>query len=616
MLPSDFDTKFPKQAFYEFKGTDIKSLSMLRDKEKEGLILNLFKHQMLEELVSILNEDLGFDLRHLDVSFIRLQIPRLIDLSTDKVHKLILERFNSYDTLYFLVSSLDYSDFEVYKKIVNLGFSIDLDMIQICFNHKNYRFLDFIFQQIDPSFLKNNSDFFLENLLRSEDSTVTLLFTNALRSKHIFDYGKHVSEDMLRQAISEGRTEFIKWALDNGKESEAICDHLKTSLETYNLPVIKTLFSYIVKKKAIEKKNYLEILGFKKSSDQNEFLLLAYAMHSPLDEIAYIVHAFPFLNPLLPGTLKLLALMVRFPIYYQKDVNTASHTTQAFETPPPPIKDYVRSSKMYAQQNLKDMEAIVTELPQLSHADLMNKIVQHRITAFHSQNSKMAEYKERIIDDPKSILPSVTDLLIHDNDENDNYSVDGRKWYSNGFRDKCSENSCYWHSLRHFSRLAFSLENVSILKKYSSLRQVIFNDWLNVDFNYLDESGNALFCRTQLYGFIKWIHPLFDVINKAQEPLEKLHKELLDINLPKKDRKLFDEKIARYYYLIATLSEYSRGTPHNAMMVLNIYYAYHKLPPPIPKLEHFFLDNTMLMLPIEEVILKWNTYFETVSQLK
>ncbi|MEI8365183.1 MAG: hypothetical protein WCF65_02085 [Parachlamydiaceae bacterium] len=31
---------------------------------------------------------------------------------------------------------------------------------------------------------------------------------------------------------------------------------------------------------------------------------------------------------------------------------------------------------------------------------------------------------------------------------------------------------------------------------------------------------------------------------------------------------------------------------------------------PSPKLEHFFLDNTMLMIPIEEAIRKWKTFFE------
>lgn len=58
------------------------------------------------------------------------------------------------------------------------------------------------------------------------------------------------------------------------------------------------------------------------------------------------------------------------------------------------------------------------------------------------------------------------------------------------------------------------------------------------------------------------------------------------------------------------MQPYLRGTPHNALMLLNLIYKHHGLPPPVPTLNNFFLDNTMLMLPYEKAVKDWSTYFE------
>lgn len=34
-------------------------------------------------------------------------------------------------------------------------------------------------------------------------------------------------------------------------------------------------------------------------------------------------------------------------------------------------------------------------------------------------------------------------------------------------------------------------------------------------------------------------------------------------------------------------------------------------PPPIPKIDHFFLDNTMIVTPVEKAIENWESYFES-----
>lgn len=103
-------------------------------------------------------------------------------------------------------------------------------------------------------------------------------------------------------------------------------------------------------------------------------------------------------------------------------------------------------------------------------------------------------------------------------------------------------------------------------------------------------------------------------LKEIQNHVEELQKEILTYNLnftDSKNLKLFYEKVARGYWLIATLCETVRGTPHNAMIWLNLMYEHHKLPPPIPKIDHFFLDNTMLVTPVEKAIENWESYFES-----
>ena len=76
----------------------------------------------------------------------------------------------------------------------------------------------------------------------------------------------------------------------------------------------------------------------------------------------------------------------------------------------------------------------------------------------------------------------------------------------------------------------------------------------------------------------------------------------------------FYKLVVRGYWLITTLSEMGRGTPHNAIIWLNIVYDKNKLPPPIPKMEYFMLDNMMLVLTVEEAIARWHTFFEEIPQ--
>lgn len=573
--------KFTKEGYHEFlrQGADLKYLNAQNYISKGNLIINVFENKMYEELVVLLDLGIKFDL---ELRSNQDQIIPILEHASQNVIDILFKGLKN-DPLFFLAYALDSSGLETYRSFVERGYSISQPMITHCFECKNYRFLYYLFSKISTDSLQENFSFFLERVKESEDPNIILLFTNALKEKGISDFGKYVSDDLLKKAISEGRIVFVEWALNNGFKTKSPEKLLESALKTYNIPLIKNLFA--LNKVDLKKEEYLGILGFDKSKEENnKYLLLAFGMHSPLSEIEILANVFPFLKPLVPETLKLLALMVRFPIYAQGFISPKDHTSQGTYISIP-IETHIQSSESYARINREFVDKIVTELPK-THADLMDKIISHKKDKFKS-----------------------TDLYLKKKVEHQSWQmIDTWLLLSNPKEPRINR---YWYSLKNFAEIAFDpTTKSSILDRYPSLEETEVTGQRRIQFNYEQQSSKSKITSNTLSDFNRWLHPCGDDIKKLEEEVESLHKELLEKGLPEKNRKLFDEKMARYYYLTATLSEYWRGTPHNAMMVLNIFYTYHQLPPPIPKIEHFFLDNTMLMLPIEVVIEKWNTFFE------
>jgi hypothetical protein len=535
--------------------------------EKLDLVKAFMSHGMVDELVSVLNdESLEFRLPYLkpesDMSFI---VGILEKGSQNLINQLFREDENIMEYFPFL---LDSSQSLLYQKFLDAGYTPSESVISNSFKFVNYTILNIIFSKMDKASIIKNSDFFIKNLKASEDPEINSLFSKALKAKGITDYGNFVSDKLLSEAILEGRTEFVKWTFENGKEVKDIKKHLSEALSVYNLPMIRILFEYGRKHQQLQEKNYLEILGFGKPDKKDPDLLLAYAFHSPIGELRSVVEAYPYLKQYLKSTFQQIALIVRFPIYYQGRIDLKSHVSTLGETGAIPID----VNRNYAMKNLKALENIVSKLDKLTHEDLLIEIIKHRDAAF-GLGSEL--YKTKAI---KSVH---TDL----------------KW-----------PDVYWYSLRHLMKVIHNPTKQSpFITRYPSLQIVGAYPTPSTKYGYINESNERIGDLSSFDNYQTWNHPDEKEIKKFNKTLETLHQELLDKNLSKM---AFYEKIARYYYIMAKLSEYYRGTPHNVMMVLNIFYAYHGLPPPIPTLDNFFLDNTMLMLPEEEVIANWRSFFE------
>lgn len=588
---------------YLEQGAQREILKGLPTEKSNRVILFLIKHKMIKEAILLI--DLTGHLPNW-ISF--LGVISLLAHGSEKTCTLIGEQ--NEDPLIPYAHYFQSSAYEGYKEFVGKGYSITASMLWKCVQLKNYRFLNFIFSKLSEESLKSFSEDIFAFLILSEDATLNKLVSDALKSKNVFDYANSLSEKLLTQTVMKGCKEFVRWALDNGKKIGSCKKLLEIALTTYNIPLIKHLFNHGKTTGELKQENYLEILGFGESTKKDADLLFKYLAFSPLSEILKLVHAFPYLASSLQEVLPLTAFFVRFPLHLGFIVSDGLHSSSSFNylelgkdendftLTSKMIENFLFSTLQYAQKNLLTARKIAEFLPKLNHAQLLKEIVNARESDFGLINQSYKQVKD------SSHTRNVETALIK--------TTHG--------------HTRYWHSLKHFSIIAFGLqEAVSITAKYPALLDVKeYRHEKIVDFYYTKKdkiigtvntlvisSLNSYPSQSQSpLKYLYWKHPLGDEISKFANELEELHQQLLDKDLPKRDRRLFDETMARYYYLIATLSEYKRGTPHNAMMVLNIFYIYHRLNPPIPTLEHFFLDNTALNVPLTRFIEMWPTFFE------
>lgn len=570
-----FEKEF-KETYRELinKGASEKALMFLDPASRSDLFDIFQKNEMTHELVTLLNQDEDLSLpdnlwRDINEAKNNDLVNTILQDGSDKLIRKLAAQIKD-PIQCFKRLDLGPNQAILYKKTLELGHSPSREEIEMAFHRLNYLVLEVIFSSIEIKQCVT----LLKYLEKAEDAVINSIFTKALKEKGISDFGNQITDEELSKAIREGRTELVKWAFENKKQVKDIEKHLNEALSIHNLPMIRILFNYGRDNQKLKQKNYLEILGFDKNYKKgDEDLLFAYAINSPIADINLIVGAFPYLKDHITSILRQIALIVRFPVYCKVNIDPKSHVTTHKRG-----AISIQEDKDYATKNLKTVDEMVSKIHKLTHEQMLTEIIQHRFKDFNLNDKDYITKTGR--------FGYVTSLFLP-------------TWPNR-----------YWHSLKHLMRLVYSSSNkTSFSTSYPSLKVGGPKKGFDFDFYYINEQGDSIAKISAFQDFENWSHPNEKEIGKLSNTLEKLHQELLDKNLA---RATFYEKIARYYYIMATISEYNRGTPHNVMIALNIFYAYHKLSPPIPKLNHFFLDNTMLMLPQEEVIAKWTTFFEAV----
>jgi hypothetical protein len=463
------------------------------------------------------------------------------------------------------------------RKKIDLWKGVEIDLITEtmvfqAFHKQNYAAIDFVIQYAKPDWIKKNAPLFLECLMLLEDEKIA----NACLKK-CPDLRLGCTFELFKKGVTQGFTWFTDWILkesrfDLSQELREEC--LSIAIKSYNLDLMKCLDKDCVK--------HLNLDQIKE--DKNLLLqeVTKYAIQSSLLSVYALLEVYPEIATVLIEALEKASLVVRFPnLLYPAELNQENSD----------IEKYLKNTLDYSKENNDFVIKTVSTISKISHNQFIDLIINDRYNRFPLLNRE-EEYSKK--DYKTKLLESETTSTT--------YTPLNKE---NGLPCR------YTHSLKHLADFAYDFEAQEWKSKlpYSSVK------WDNsgILFSYKTESFSLLSYPTTRVCFESWIHTPKRTVHYLKNEREALHRDIFNFPLKADDPKsmrLFLAKVARGYWLMATLCEVIRGTPHNSMIWLNEVYRHHNLPPPIPLKDHFFLDNTMLMIPYERAIELWETFFE------
>ncbi len=469
-------------------------------------------------------------------------------------------------------------------ELFELGYPITTVALKLTFEMSNYRLIEHLLSKVSEGWVMENKDEILALLSRVEDPMIMdLMFKNAPQ------LASECSLDILQSSINQLHGVFVGKILSSGRKvsPEEMNVLLPNAIMRGNLAVIRKLCEQN------ESISYPEVLHLEtyKTPEARMELLKRYALFSPLEEVQLLVASYPDLAPLFAKVMQTISLMVRFP-----------NPALAADVVRP--QNYVSNSWAYAEENREFINNILTDMEKMTRGELLDKIVANR---FMRRPNLNPEYNMKQKDLPNILRETPTlkkSMKISDQ------TIPVKPYQP-------AINRYSW-SIRHLAQFCYNTKNSAWEDLPPSVKIASFINFPNaLNYHYTftdDQNGRHEYPTTVLRDdWGQWIHTSAATINNLEDHAEALHKEILSFNLDLTDpnnKKEFFEKVARGYWLIGTLCERLRGTPHNAMMWLNLVYEHHNLPPPVPKIDHFFLDNTALMLPIEQFIEQWESFFE------
>jgi hypothetical protein len=498
------------------------------------------------------------------------------------------------DWLFFDI--FDDQSFEKVKMLIEKGYPLTSQTIsQVLYSH-NYTCIRYVLDHMTDEEIERNAAHILKELMKIEESKIGELIIK--RAPGIF--AKVDTFSLLSDAVSKRHAWFVDWSLaHSGKlTSDELKKLMPLALDSSNLQIIKSLCQHTDQEGVQNPILYPQILGLEKITDEKELLqrVTAFAITSPLPDVHKLAALYPNqIGKVLPEALEIASLLVRFPNKeYAQEVNPKFEKTAA----------YLEDSVFYAHENLDFMTSMQPELDgkNKTRNQLLDAIMDNRFRRMKNPNNK---YKTKQIDSP---MPVYTPLRYKTSANIHLMTFSTSKSFTR-----------YGWSIRHFADMSFDWDDQKwkIPPGYSMELKEKLNYRKGIDrqilYSYPDPlNPETKYPLTSLSGLLtQWDHTGAKTIKELQPHLETLQREILDFPpLNPSNQKEFFDKVARCYWLMATSCETLRGTPHNVMIWLNLVYTHHHLPPPIPKMDHFFLDNTMLMIPVEKAIEDWHSFFE------
>lgn len=494
--------------------------------------------------------------------------------------------------------------------LLEYNLPITPNMLRGCLMTRHFRGIEMLLMSSRKEFIIESREAIFDALMACRDPLL-----GDLIAKHAPDLATMVSKRELIASAKHGNDWFFDWTVNNGRKinpSEA-AEMLPLSIQSGNLSLIKRLFDTPGDDGITPLHKYPDDLGLdKKEQKDKEHYLLRFALFSPLEEVYALAGKYPDFADILKETLDLLPLLVRFPSL-QYTVAIGNRLT--------PVR-YVNQTRQYARENLKAVNHLLPLLKHnISREELLTLITADRygrLSTAVSQKIKIA-YREFRKDPLYATFFCKTQIYDMVTREVTATGASGSKIVSVVVDTNPGR---YAWCLKHLNEMCYDDKtNEWTIPSDTSMEMVESTDYggkyINeIRYSYplttIDGSLNPLLTTTLKPQLMN--HTPQTTLKEIQNHVEELQKEILTYNLnftDSKNLKLFYEKVARGYWLIATLCETVRGTPHNAMIWLNLMYEHHKLPPPIPKIDHFFLDNTMLVTPVEKAIENWESYFES-----
>lgn len=432
--------------------------------------------------------------------------------------------------------------------------------------------------------------------------TYILYYENWGALDKLFSKGLDISQayPFLQEAVEEGLFPFVAWILEHGfriPDQNKYDELILKARNAHHLGIIRTLCQKITQA-GIQPAFYPEVLNFHSENAQSS--LQAWLLFSPLEEIYALaqLEQFSSLHDYLPDLIKTLSFCVRFPRpQYRLAINTSFGNTTT----------YIQSTWKYAEQNRQLAEQLLPNLSKMTWRELLDKIVNDRVNRGQLDSKKKLFYQTRRTDTQSTERLSTWILNV----SSDLHTTPGCCQYSPSlslFRNYIDEKK-----ISLFSTSA----NPTMTIQPSDSEKIGMNYGLSYTIHYMIPETKKMVpvtimsCGALIRGGpykLVWRHPSNEVIKTLERHQEDLYRKLVDSQ--PEDEATRKELRIRNYYLPSTLCEIERGTPHNVLIWLNLIYMHEKLPPPIPRLNHFYLDNAMLNLPIEEAIQKWDSFFE------
>lgn len=458
----------------------------------------------------------------------------------------------------------------------------DTDALKECLLSYNYPYIRVLLNNLPGKLSRDHALIALSALQMSQDQELAKILLE--KDPEI---AKYWSFTRIASSVENSQYWFIDWLDKNGrplKKEEAA--QLISEYTPYQIPLRK----HLCKIAEIDESIGFALDSLKSEKDRLQ-KLREISLFSPLESIYGFVADHPEFAPALRRVVQESSLFVKFP--HQRiaaDLYSETYFTNTID---------------YALRNLEDIDTMREEVADLSRAETLDLIVEYRL----ERNTQLSrEYQEKAKDFPTQYVTPLFNLKKRvDFDNKNQHPVNADihfirySWCLRHLAKECLDSATNrWHAPK----------GSAVLQPKSGM-----HNYLAFYYPIQKEDGTIEAIPTTTFDD-EWKimqHTSPQTIQSLEEHVEYLHDFLFHLDLDpanKEQLKAFYQVTAEAYWLISTLCEYHRGTPHNAMMYLNLIYQHHHLPSPIPKMDHYFLDNTMLVTPIDKAIDNWETYFE------